>query len=130
MKHQSVVKWFDAKKGYGFLVDPEGGADIFVHYTSIHSEARFRTLRTGEEVTFDLTEGPKGSHARDVLSLDPLPIEEEEGPQARFQPPSPQDALAVRQTPVAPAASTPADARLAAQEPAMPATQTDAHQAA
>jgi cold shock protein len=87
MKQQTIVKWFDAKKGYGFLVHPDGGADIFVHYTSIVSDARFRTLRTGEAVTFEMYDGPKGVHARDIVSLDPLP--ETDGP---FVPPSPEAA--------------------------------------
>ena len=85
MKLQSTVKWFDAKKGYGFLVHPETGADVFVHYTSIHSDSRFRTLRTGEPITFELYDGPKGLHARDVVSLDPLP-EEATAPGALFTP--------------------------------------------
>jgi len=92
MKHQTVVKWFDAKKGYGFLVHPDGGADIFVHYTSIVSDARFRTLRTGEAVTFEMYDGPKGVHARDIVSLDPLPEAE-----TAFQPPSPEAAAQAAQ---------------------------------
>ncbi len=84
MNKLTVVKWFDAKKGYGFLTHPDGGADIFVHYTSIVSDARFRTLRTGEDVTFEMYEGPKGVHARNIVSLDPLPEPE------LFTPPSPE----------------------------------------
>jgi CspA family cold shock protein len=59
------VKWFDTKKGYGFIVGPEG-RDVFVHYTSIDGEG-FRSLREGEVVQFDLVETPKGlaaSHVR------------------------------------------------------------------
>lgn len=81
----SVVKWFDAKKGYGFLVNPDGGADIFVHYTSIVSDSRFRTLRPDEEVTFEIEEGQKGLHARTVVSQNPLPDEDVVRP--RFQAP-------------------------------------------
>lgn len=119
MKLQSTVKWFDAKKGYGFLVHPETGADVFVHYTSIQSESRFRTLRTGEPITFELYDGPKGLHARDVVSLDPLP-EEAAVPGALF---SPMLAVQPGLTPVSPAPAplqapdalpTPADPRLAA----------------
>lgn len=91
MQKNTVVKWFDAKKGYGFLVHPDGGADIFVHYTSIVSESRFRTLRTGEEVTFEMHEGPKGVHARDIISLNPLAEE------AAFVPPSPEMAAETAQ---------------------------------
>lgn len=106
MKHQTVVKWFDAKKGYGFLVHPEGGADIFVHYTSIVSESRFRTLRTGEDVTFEMYDGPKGVHARNIVSLDPLPDGE-----GAFDPPSPEAVAEAAQlsaiAPPAPVAAPP-----------------------
>jgi CspA family cold shock protein len=67
---RSVVKWFDAKKGYGFIVHPEGGSDIFVHYSAIETDRRFKTLRTGQVVDFELTDGPKGLHAVDVVSAD------------------------------------------------------------
>ncbi len=72
--HQSVVKWFDAKRGYGFIVNPDGGADIFVHYSSIQSQERFKTLRKEQGVTFELEEGAKGLHAVNVI-----PGEDEEG---------------------------------------------------
>ncbi len=67
---RSVVKWFDAKKGYGFVVNPQGGQDIFVHYSQIETEQRFRTLHTGEVVEYQLTDGPKGPHAVQVSSID------------------------------------------------------------
>jgi len=63
---RSVVKWFDAKKGYGFIVHPDGGGDIFVHYSAIDSDKRFKTLRTGQVVEFELNDGPKGLHAHNV----------------------------------------------------------------
>ena len=67
---RSVVKWFDAKKGYGFIVHPRGGSDIFVHYSHIESEKRFKTLRTGQVVEYELHDGPKGLHALNVNLLD------------------------------------------------------------
>ncbi len=67
---RSVVKWFDAKKGYGFIVHPQGGADIFVHYSQIDTERRFRTLRTGQVVEYELEDGPKGLHAVEVRLLE------------------------------------------------------------
>jgi CspA family cold shock protein len=67
---RSVVKWFDAKKGYGFIVHPEGGTDIFVHYSAIETDKRFRTLRTGQVVEFELSDGPKGLHAANVVPAD------------------------------------------------------------
>ena len=54
----SIVKWFDCKKGFGFLVS-ETGEDVFVHYTVIQAEG-FRRLRAGDEVDYDLAPGPRG----------------------------------------------------------------------
>jgi len=71
--HQSSVKWFDAKKGYGFINHPEGGEDVFVHYSQIETDDDFKTLRTGQTVRFEMDDGPKGLHALKVL-----PIEDEQ----------------------------------------------------
>ena len=62
------VKWFNEKKGFGFIVEAGGGPDIFVHYTAIASEG-FKTLTEGEEVEFTLTQGPKGPQATNVVKL-------------------------------------------------------------
>jgi CspA family cold shock protein len=62
------VKWFNSKKGYGFIRTNDGDHDIFVHYTSIKGEG-FRSLAEGEEVQFELTQGPKGLQAQNVLKL-------------------------------------------------------------
>jgi CspA family cold shock protein len=75
--HQSTVKWFDAKKGYGFINHPEGGDDIFVHYSQIETDDDFKTLRTGQSVRFEMDDGPKGLHALNVL-----PVEAEETDEA------------------------------------------------
>ena len=61
---QGKVKWFDSKKGFGFLLDPEG-KDVFVHYTAIEGEG-FRTLKRGEEVEFEVVEDEKGMQAQKV----------------------------------------------------------------
>lgn len=61
------VKWFDVKKGYGFILNPEG-KDVFVHFTSIQGEG-FRTLKDGEPVEFEQIEGAKGLHALQVKRL-------------------------------------------------------------
>ena len=61
------VKWFDSKKGYGFII-PEGVAgDVFVHYTSIKSNNEFKTLKEGMIVEFDVSEGKKGLQALNVV---------------------------------------------------------------
>jgi CspA family cold shock protein len=69
MQH-STVKWFDAKKGYGFINHPDGGDDVFVHYSQIQSDDEFKTLRTGQSVQFEMNDGPKGLHALNVEALD------------------------------------------------------------
>lgn len=58
------VKWFNEKKGYGFI-EQEGGKDVFVHYEAIQMDG-FKTLKEGETVTFDIVEGAKGPQASNV----------------------------------------------------------------
>ena len=58
------VKWFDERKGYGFI-SREDGDDVFVHYSEIEAEG-FKTLTENQEVTFELKEGPKGLQASNV----------------------------------------------------------------
>jgi len=61
------VKWFDTKKGYGFI-EQEDGDDIFVHYSSIQGEG-FKDLEEGEKVSFEVVEGDKGLQAENVVKL-------------------------------------------------------------
>ncbi|MEM6647774.1 MAG: cold shock domain-containing protein [Bacteroidota bacterium] len=75
----TLVKWFDAKKGYGFLEHPDGGADIFIHYSNILSDDRYKTLRTGQEVRFEMNDGPKGVHAHNVEALHDEEDDEDDG---------------------------------------------------
>jgi len=59
-----VVKWFSDAKGYGFIAI-EGQKDLFVHYSAINGDGR-KTLREGQQVTFEIVEGPKGPQAGNV----------------------------------------------------------------
>ena len=61
---QGTVKWFSNEKGYGFIARPDGD-DVFVHYSAISGEG-YRTLTEGQEVEFDIVEGPKGKQAANV----------------------------------------------------------------
>ncbi len=62
---KGTVKWFNAEKGYGFITG-EDGNDVFVHFSAIIADG-FKTLEEGQEVTYDLTEGPKGRQASNVV---------------------------------------------------------------
>ena len=59
-----VVKWFNEKKGYGFI-EQDDGPDVFVHHTGIGGSG-FKSLREGDRVTFDIQQGPKGPSAVNV----------------------------------------------------------------
>jgi len=64
---KGVVKWFNPKKGYGFITS-EDGKDIFVHFSSIQGEGH-KTLKEGDEVKFEITQGEKGEQATEVVKL-------------------------------------------------------------
>lgn len=61
------VKWFNAEKGYGFIVSEEG-KEVFVHFSAIVADG-YKTLNEGEEVTFDVVEGERGQLAKDVRKV-------------------------------------------------------------
>ena len=65
------VKWFDPKKGYGFIFGPEG-QDVFVHYSHIQADG-FRALKDGEWVDYELVQGDKGWQSREVRQVEPGP---------------------------------------------------------
>ncbi|PFG42834.1 putative cold-shock DNA-binding protein [Isoptericola jiangsuensis] len=65
---QGSVKWFNSEKGYGFIAQDGGGADVFVHYSAIQSQG-YRTLEEGQAVEFEITQGPKGPQAEQVVPL-------------------------------------------------------------
>ena len=65
---QGSVKWFNAEKGYGFIAQDGGGADVFVHYSAIETEG-YRSLEEAQRVEFEITQGPKGPQAEKVRPL-------------------------------------------------------------
>ena len=67
LRNKGKVKWFNDQKGYGFIEQSNGG-DLFVHHTAIQGEG-FKTLSEGQEVEFDIVEGPKGLQAANVTKL-------------------------------------------------------------
>ena len=62
------MKWFNDAKGFGFITPQNGGADIFVHFSSIQSDG-FKSLREGQNVQFEVGKGPKGPQAENVRPL-------------------------------------------------------------
>ena len=64
---QGKVKWFNNEKGYGFI-SREAGADVFVHHTAIQGEG-YKSLEEGAAVEFEVTQGPKGEQASNVVKI-------------------------------------------------------------
>lgn len=62
-----TVKWFNQKKGYGFIT-MDGGNDVFVHFSAIQGDG-FKTLDEGQRVEFEVVEGPRGPQAANVVKL-------------------------------------------------------------
>ena len=60
-----TVKWFNAEKGFGFISQDGGGADVFVHFSAIQSSG-YKSLEENQKVEFDLAQGPKGPQAENV----------------------------------------------------------------
>ncbi len=64
-----TVKWFNNAKGYGFIQEDGSEADVFVHFSAI-SEDGYRSLEDGQAVSFEICQGPKGIHAKNVLKVE------------------------------------------------------------
>jgi len=67
MKEQRTVKWFNNEKGYGFI-SRNSGDDVFVHHTAIQGSG-FKSLNEGDSIEFEMTQGPKGLQAQNVVKL-------------------------------------------------------------
>lgn len=68
MLYRGTVKWFNAEKGYGFIEREDGQGDVFVHFSAINAEG-YRTLEEGQQVTFEVTDDPKGPRAENVTVI-------------------------------------------------------------
>lgn len=62
-----TVKWFNPEKGFGFIQQDDGGPDVFVHFSAIQTTG-YKELREGERVEYQVTQGPKGPQAEQVIS--------------------------------------------------------------
>ena len=62
---QGTVKWFNAEKGFGFIAQDGGGDDVFVHFSAIQMQG-YKSLEEGQQVEFEVTQGPKGPQAENV----------------------------------------------------------------
>ncbi|TQK42797.1 putative cold-shock DNA-binding protein [Streptomyces sp. SLBN-118] len=62
------VKWFNADKGFGFIEQDDGGPDVFVHFSAIQTTG-FKQLDEGDKVEYEVTQGPKGPQAENVVRL-------------------------------------------------------------
>lgn len=65
---KGVVKWFSNQKGYGFITPESSGKEVFVHYSAVQGDG-YKTLAEGDQVEFEITNGPKGEQATNVRKV-------------------------------------------------------------
>jgi CspA family cold shock protein len=63
-----TVKWFNDSKGFGFIAPDDGGEDLFAHYSAINMSG-FKTLKEGQKISYEVTQGPKGRQASNIQDL-------------------------------------------------------------
>lgn len=68
VRKNGTVKWFSDPKGFGFITPDGGGEDVFAHHTAIKMNG-YRSLKEGQKVSFEVTQGPKGSQASDITEV-------------------------------------------------------------
>ncbi|MBC7204448.1 MAG: cold-shock protein [Pusillimonas sp.] len=68
MSQTGKVKWFNADKGFGFITPDAGGSDVFAHFSAIEGRG-YRSLNEGQEVEFEVNDGPKGPQAANIRTL-------------------------------------------------------------
>ena len=68
MRTRGTVKWFNDQKGFGFITPEDGSKDCFVHHSAIQMEG-FKTLKEGQKVTMEVTQGQKGPQAENITPL-------------------------------------------------------------
>jgi len=86
------VKWFNNAKGFGFILPDDGGDDLFAHYSAIGMEG-YKTLKAGQQVSFETVEGPKGLHAANIQ-----PVSSDNAESTAAEVPQPEDASSVSAT--------------------------------
>lgn len=65
-----TVKWFSDSKGFGFITQDNGGKDLFAHFSAIQGADARKTLRESQKVSYDVTSGPKGERAANIVAVD------------------------------------------------------------
>lgn len=63
------VKWFNEQKGFGFITPEDGSEDVFAHFSAIQNSGGYKTLAENQQVTYEVTRGPKGAQAANIQSV-------------------------------------------------------------